>query len=611
LFYAIYVIFKDAAAAFVAACLLGTNSWFLLAVGWNYVDGPLIACTFVSLAALVEAARGKHWRTAAVIWGAITAAMLAIYLMNAILLPTEVLIFIALGRLVNRRRTKFIALLWISGFAGAVLTMGLANWSVGGPFNFITPTLAVLSALTPSATKGVYYVPWHTWLPTAPWLLLPGFVVFASSAFAIARGRYIFAHFRQRETGLELDNETDLLILTLALIVTASGFGFMQALHWGMLSFFFRANALWPFVFLTLGGFISIGLSRGSRRSEWRLATAAAILCFAPWLLGALGAIHAPLPFFPTVHAAHLSTLRTPVLFYGVVPEMLWTLGGAAFLFCTVVIPHRLFLLLPVAFASLLSVATISVETEIRLPQDTSYRDRTLAAFDAASIIDKTALDRPILWWDTTEPDQDIFLSLGSMYLQPNPAPIGPGDRVVFLGSNGDPPQIVRSLLADERLTLKAPIRWLVRRGSVAFDIAIDQIDLDPHFFEHLDISLSDMEPRSISSNGDVNVVTPAEPWAYGATLQIPQEIRLRHPAKAFVQVQLQVTKGSMGIGMTSKDGTSWIDRKFFRSSPMIRDVYLTIPAVTDVGELVFCTDGTNLSSVAAVHAVRLLYARK
>jgi len=614
LFYVIYTLFSNGAAAFIAACLLSTNSFFLFAAGWNYVDGPLIACIFLSLAALVEAARGRYWRTAAVLWGAVTAAMLAIYLINAILLPIEILIFAALDRLAFRRLSPSIALRSVLGFAGALVAMGFANRMVGGSINFLAPTLAVLGAITPSATKDVYYEPWNEWLPSASWMILPGIITIASVAFAMVRSKSILVKFRQIATSPELAREASLVIFAAAYILLLLGLGFMQLLHWDMLSLFFRANTLLPFAYFIVGGFLALSLSRASARFELGFAASAAIICIAPWLLGAAGVIHAPLPFFPPIHSPTQIMVRPAVILYGDFSEAIWILAGAALLLGMWIFPFRILLLLPVAFFSLLSIATISTDSGIRVPEDAGVSDRSLAAFDAAGIIDKNVTERFVLWWYPEEPDEDIFLSLGSMYLQPTPAHFGPGDRVIFLGSSELPPKSARPLLARNHLILEGPIRKEVQRGTVAFGLDIARLALDPQFFGKTELSMASMASPMITvpspgfSNAGVNVTTPAQAWAYGAVLRIPQEVRSAHPSGVFMRVRLRVNSGDMGVGITTKDGTAWVDRKFIHSSPIERDVYLTIPALKDAGDLVFCSNGANVASTASVRSVSILY---
>ena len=126
LLYAIYALFKNASAGFIAACALGTNSWFLLAIGWNYVDGPSIACTLLSIAALVATAHGSLSKTSSAVWGVLSAALVALYPFNLILIPVELLLFLGIDRLANRR-----AGLNIAAFLGRRLRRGHRRDRIG------------------------------------------------------------------------------------------------------------------------------------------------------------------------------------------------------------------------------------------------------------------------------------------------------------------------------------------------------------------------------------------------------------------------------------------------------------------------------------------------
>ncbi len=464
LFYAVYAIFKNAAAGFIAACLLGTNCWFLLAIGWNYVDGPSIACTLLSIAALVATAHGKWPRSGSVVWGVLSAALVALYPFNLILIPVEVLLFIGIDRLVNQRAGLNIAAFWVAGFAGGMVAIGLANWSFGGRFDFISATLGALHLLTPAATNYIYVVPWQTWVREAAWLLIPAIVFVASIAFVAAR-RETLARIWQAPRSPVKDDEAALLVLAIGLIVAACGFLLMQALQFSVLALFFRANALVPFVYLTLGGFIAAAIARETRRFAGGCAIATALICFAPWLLGSLHVINLPLP----------SGLYS-FLFAGLKSEAFWILGGAALLYATLRFRYGAVALFLVAFISILNVAALTPGSTIRLPQDTSDRDRTLAAFATSEVIDGEFPNLPAIWWDRKDPNTPALSSLAIMYLDQSPADLTPGKRVAFLRTAGFQDLEMLSPFSDHPLALRGAHELHVQRGATTFDLIIGTV---------------------------------------------------------------------------------------------------------------------------------------
>jgi hypothetical protein len=464
LFYAIYGIFKNAAAGFVAACLLGTNSWFLLAIGWNYVDGPSIACTLLSVAALVATTHGERFRSGSLFWGALSAVLIALYPLNLVFIPVELLLFLGLDRLANRRASVRLAALWSAGFAGATFAMGLANWSAGGKFDFIGPTIRDLHLVTPAGTNYIYVVPWRNWLPEATWLLVPAIAFAASVAFVIAR-RETIVRFWQAPNSPAPEDEESLLVLAIGFIVTACGFILMQVLQFSVLAFFFRANAILPFAYLAFGGFIAVALLRGPRRITVRFALAAAFICFTPWLLGYLRVITLPLP-------AELYS----ALFNGRIRESLWILAGAAFLLSTILLRYRAVALLSVALLSILNVATVSPGSIITLPQDTSNRDRTLATFAASEVIDKESSTLPAIWWDRKDPANFSFSSLAIMYLDQTPAINAPDERVVFIRSSRFRDLELLSPFSDHPPALTGVRKIRVQRGATSFDLIIGTV---------------------------------------------------------------------------------------------------------------------------------------
>lgn len=456
LFYAIYRIFRNSVAAFVTACLLGTNAWFLMAIGWNYVDGPSIACTFASIAALVAATYERRFRTASVVWGAFSAVLVALYPLNVVLIPVEILLFLGLDRLNERRADPRSAALWCAGFAAGALVLGLLNWVFGGKFDYISATLKALHLLTPAATHYIYVVPWRGWLPDAGWLLVPAILFVAGIALITTRRKALMRLWRLPPPTVPAD-EACLLVLAVGLVVTVCGFLIMQVLQFSVLSLFFRANAILPFAYLVLGGFIAVALSRETRSWPVWLSLAGALVCLSPWFLGFLHIVSLPLPSLPN-------------MFIGAVSEPAWTLAVAALLLGSLVLRYRAVTMMTVVVFSLLNVATLAPGSVVRLPQDVSYRDRALAIFATSKLID-SAPDWPIIWWDQKDPDAATFSSLAIMYLQLTPSYIVRGQRVIFIRTSGFENLLVDSPFSDHPLPLTQIRRAHVQRGATNFDL--------------------------------------------------------------------------------------------------------------------------------------------
>ena len=169
LYFTIRTIFANAAAACAAALLLGTQSYFLYAVGWDYVDGPSIAFLLGSFAAMASAAIHRRWRLAAVMWGVATSLAVSTYILLVVFVPVQIAMFLFLNRFRGKRPTLAVAALFFLGGAIATLCLGLINWLLGGHFLYF---LAQINRIPIAASKRFkYYQPFEQWAWSAPWLL--------------------------------------------------------------------------------------------------------------------------------------------------------------------------------------------------------------------------------------------------------------------------------------------------------------------------------------------------------------------------------------------------------------------------------------------------------
>lgn len=186
LYYAIQRIFANAVAAFAAAFLLGTNTWFLWAIGWDYVDGPMIALVLLGFAALAGAAFGQRWRIASLLWGATAAATVGLFTPNlVIVLPIQIAVFLGVNYFGQGRSISRVFALWVAGFVASLFLMCLSTWALGGQFYFFTAQASASISLLQSLDR----IPlWTVWIGSAPWLLLPAFGLLASLILIAVRG---------------------------------------------------------------------------------------------------------------------------------------------------------------------------------------------------------------------------------------------------------------------------------------------------------------------------------------------------------------------------------------------------------------------------------------
>ncbi len=168
--------------ALLATVVLGSQPFFLNAIGSNYVDGFGMTYFLLALAALAGAAAarpGAKLLLAAA--GACAVAIVSANLFYTIYLPLLAAHFLVLDRRGARQRLLPAAAWAAAGGALAFVGFDAAGWLWGhGSKFFLAPTLRWLAdfARRPSLFKH----PVSLWGPTADWLIFPVIVLAASVA---------------------------------------------------------------------------------------------------------------------------------------------------------------------------------------------------------------------------------------------------------------------------------------------------------------------------------------------------------------------------------------------------------------------------------------------
>jgi hypothetical protein len=113
LYIATRIMFINVAAACGAALLLATNSYFLNAVGWDYVDGPGIAWSLAGFAAMISSAIKPHWRLTCAMWGICASISLSLHLLLTLLVLIQIGMFLLINR-VSFQRSICVATAWFT-----------------------------------------------------------------------------------------------------------------------------------------------------------------------------------------------------------------------------------------------------------------------------------------------------------------------------------------------------------------------------------------------------------------------------------------------------------------------------------------------------------------
>jgi hypothetical protein len=161
--------------ALLTSVLFGTYSFFLGAIGWDYVDGAGLTYNLLALLCLDRAATSNRQRLWLLAGGAAAAAM---FYCNAFLIVFFPLLLAFYFYQVHQgfsRSTLRIALrlaIWAAvGILLVTLVLGTVNYAVGGGFWFYASSLEFIGSNT-SKSNPWFKEGWH-WAVRAAWLALP------------------------------------------------------------------------------------------------------------------------------------------------------------------------------------------------------------------------------------------------------------------------------------------------------------------------------------------------------------------------------------------------------------------------------------------------------
>jgi len=240
-------------AALVATVFMGSYSYFLLAVGWNYVDGAGITYFLLVTLMLTNAALRERSRLFLLGGGIFYGALLYTNIFWIVLSPT----FAGYYLLLQCRRKQSLkpanlilsAVDFAIGFLLITILLGGINYAVSQQFFFYLPSLNMAATYPnkPNPARAEL----KNWLPYATWLLLPLFT-FLGSVIILLRDR-------RRRTGTQFGislNST----ASIWQLYFISNLLFLLLIHLAVnpiLQFFYYASFLIPSIFLAFGAQIS------------------------------------------------------------------------------------------------------------------------------------------------------------------------------------------------------------------------------------------------------------------------------------------------------------------------------------------------------------------
>jgi hypothetical protein len=376
--------------------LLSASADFLLAAGWDYVDGPGIAYGLLCVEELGASAAASSRRTAilrSVFAGMAYAA--AVHVQVYLLVFAPVLAAVFLGR--TGKRGLFLVLPILAGFAALTGGLGLINVALGGSFLFFTPSVSTGTHLLKA--DPFYRDPWH-WVAGAWWLVVPCALGVASLLFLIQMATRITSNDGSRAK--RIARMADASSLPLLLLICIG----LTAVHFPSLQYPFYASYLLVFTSLSTAALIGRRLDTWSTTEFVGLAAACATLAI---LVGAEIPSHLPTAIAVTYTSFRDLPKASPAVFAAMLAGGI-VLGG--------IIKHRLASTLVVAVTTGIVLIHLG---DVRIPErvgGTVSRSIYLDIDHTTRELGRLSREQSLWFWYSYKPDDDYhYTSICSTYL--------------------------------------------------------------------------------------------------------------------------------------------------------------------------------------------------
>jgi len=272
---ALYLILKKTVsrrAALLAALLMGCHSYFLWAIGWDYVDGAAITYVLLTLCVLTYAARAERPRRWLVLSGAVFGAAIYCHLFLITFAPLFALYYYFAKREYGRNPRPSAIRSFVHGFLGLTLIFVVVNLVFkAAPLFFIIPSLSRAARFAGAGNK--WLDPSYKWVTSATWLLFPAVTLLG--AFLVMNRQ----HSAPTRRGFPLFWQLYFVLSAFIMLLwQLSGQPVLQ-------SAFVYTSLLIPAVFLALGAQLATVVEGFSRRQFAALCCGAAIILLSPFMV--------------------------------------------------------------------------------------------------------------------------------------------------------------------------------------------------------------------------------------------------------------------------------------------------------------------------------------
>jgi 4-amino-4-deoxy-L-arabinose transferase-like glycosyltransferase len=442
-------------AALLATLLMAFHSYFLLSVGWPYIDGAANAYFLLTILALTFAARSPLARNYLVAAGALAALAVYCQLFLIVFSPVVLGYYYFARRQMGHARSSVDWKPFTLGFAAVTLAFGLFNLSVNGRFLFFINSVGEAAKLVVNHNP---YADWsYRWLSGPTWLVVPT-VALVGAIVCLANRKRI------GETRFQ---EFRLFWLRFYVLCVATMI-FWQLVGQPVLQLPHYASYLMPAAFLALGSQIALVADRLNRMQF-------ALLC---GCVGMVSLLPIPLPMNSSL-VAELQRHRI-LLPLAIGVAAIWGIGRQ--------LPR---VAAPLIGVLALGLATLSATTSTRgwdhggLPNDpASQKAALLAIVDSVHAVQALSPQANLYFWYNVDGRfGKIYRAVASTYLWayrlegeefPQLGPKLPPvqRRILILSENGD--AALRDAIATlNRAGLGARFiaRRSIREGPFAWDM--------------------------------------------------------------------------------------------------------------------------------------------
>jgi hypothetical protein len=457
-------------AAVLAALLMGSYSYFLNAVGWDYIDGAGLAYCSLTLLLLTFAARRLRWPLWMTAAGVTAAALVFSNLFWAALAPCIGLYYLIIHRHHSVKRIVLGIVLMVVGALSLTIALGLINLTFGGSPFFFASSLEFASQ-SANLAASPWIASYNDWPIVHPYLVWPLIITLASALWlAIPSLRQRLRAYPQSPA---------LLIFFLSVALTMIALNMRGASP--ILQAFYYSSYLIPALFLAILVISAPLLASLSRARFAGLLSITALAALGSFTLRACGEFPVTYPALPAI----ILGIIWLILLIGM-PHQVWSYSVFIVAFCIAT---------PSAFGSYAApFATYSFCTTA--PQ-TQPEDQYLAVLDGIETIRQIAPEKRVYFW-YDEDEQPIYSALSSAYLwnwnqisREFPAMSGsgmafrdiappPGTTVVIVSQ-------APTALADAETTLRQRYRTLhllsqknIHHGAIQFTLFIGEIQAVP-----------------------------------------------------------------------------------------------------------------------------------